>query len=162
VRGAPDDRVDGPGATGDIDLWDRELLELVLCRPEWLPQIAEAIRPEDLRSAACRDLYAKCLELAEAGIAPDFDRLMLDLEDPKTGGLLVALDQGCHAKAGSDCQLRLDQTLESFRRRKEDVEHRKKIAALQQQRSEASEGQAFDQLMAELKFRHRRSDPTDG
>jgi DNA primase len=144
------------------DAWDRALLELVLARPDWMERITVAIPPDALRSAACRSIYSLGMKLAQAGVEPAFERLMLECEDPEVRSLLFELDESSRAKAGSDRQLELDQILESYRRRKEDVQHHQTVAALRKEESEASQLQALDDLIAALRPRHRRSDPTDG
>jgi hypothetical protein len=138
------------------------LLELILRRPGWLSRIGEAILPESLRSAECRLIYSTCLRLAAAGGTPDFDTLMLELEDADLRHLLVQLEERCRAKADSDAELQLEQTLGSYRRRKEDAQHRRRIAALQDEPSEAGQMETLDQLLTALRPRHRTSDPTDG
>jgi DNA primase len=146
----------------DLDPWDSELLELILRRPECIAQIATEITLEDLQSPPSRAIYSTCLRLAESGATPDFDRLMIALEDPDLRSLLAQVDEHCRAKGDSDTDSELAQTLESYRRRKEDGQYRRRIAALQEEPSEDAQAAAFDQLIAALKPRHRRSDPTDG
>lgn len=147
------------------DLWDRELLGLLLGHPEHLPGIAAAVAPAYVRSSLCRRIYQRCLELAEEGVIPGFDRLMLEVEDPEAATLLVGLQESHDAdnnRDDRDDQFRLEQTLASFRRRKEDAENQKRIAVLRSGQSGAEEDEALDQLMATLRSRHRKSDPTDG
>jgi hypothetical protein len=100
--------------------------------------------------------------LVELGVLPDFDRLMLEFEDANLRRMLVQLDERCRAKADSDADLQLRQTLASYRRRKEDANHRRSIAALQDKPSEVGQVETFDRLITALKPRHRRSDPTEG
>jgi DNA primase len=145
-----------------LDPWDRELLELILRRPGWVAQIATEVAVEDLQSPSCRTIYSACLRLTQSGTTPDFKRLMLELEDPDLRNLLTQVDEQCRAKCDSDADLELKQALESYRRRKEDGQYRRRIAALQEEASEDVQAAAFDQLIASLRPRHRRSDPTDG
>jgi DNA primase len=142
--------------------WDRELLELILRRPDCVPQIEAVVALEDLQSPPSRTIYSVCLRLTKSGATPDFDALMLELEDPDLRSLLTQVDEHCRAKGDSDTDLELQQTLESYRRRKEDGEHRRRIVALQEELPEDAQAAAFDQLIAALKPRHHKSDPTDG
>jgi hypothetical protein len=125
-------------------------------------RIVEAVPPEALQSAACRSIYVLGAQLAQAGVEPAFERLILECEEPDVRKLLFELDESSRAKSGSDRQLELDQILESYRRRKEDVEHHQTVVALCKEESEAGQLRALDDLIAALRPRHRRSDPTDG
>jgi len=145
-----------------VDPWDRELMELVLQRPDWAGKIAASIRPDQVRTPLYRTIYAKCVELLGAGITPDFQRLMLEATEPRIASLLVTLDQQGRAKNGGDQQLQFQQLLDSYRRRKEDVENRTKMATLRAASEETIQVEALDQLIASLKSRHRRTDPTEG
>lgn len=147
---------------GQIDPWDRELLEFILALPGQLPTISEAIRTDDLTSSAGRRIYAKCLELSRLQITPDVDRLMLELEDSNLRNLLSRLEECGRAKAGSDRKLELQQILENYRRRTEDSCHISSIASLRKGGQEESQQETFDQLFVSLKHRHRRSAPRDG
>jgi molybdopterin-biosynthesis enzyme MoeA-like protein len=149
-------------AAGGVDARDQALVELILARPEWIERIAAAVPVGALRWPACQTIYATCMKLVESGLAPDFDRLILECEDPEIRSLLFQIDESSRAKAESDWQMALDQILESYRRRKEDVEHRQKVAALREAQPEAHKLQALQELIGALQPRHRRSDPTDG
>ncbi|MFV2068681.1 MAG: DNA primase, partial [Pirellulales bacterium] len=142
-----------------VDPWDRELLELVLQRPDWAVTIAESILPDQIRTPIYRTIYVKCMELVAAGIRPDFERLMLESSEPRIANFLVTLDQQGREKAGGNQQLQLEQLLGSYRRRKEDAENRNKMATLRGASEETTQVEALDQLIASLKSRHRRTDP---
>jgi DNA primase len=105
-----------------IDLWDRELLELVMLRPGSVERVASTVGVEDLHAPACRAIYKKCLELFEAGLEPSFEQLMLESEDPAMKNLLVRLEEHGRAKAQSDNEQWLAEVLASFERMKEDAE----------------------------------------
>ncbi len=154
--------VDEPTPPPGANLWDRELVELVLSHPEWSPQIFEKVAPDELASQRCRWIYQCCRELAGRGITPDVNRVLRESEDPAITTLLVDIDEQVQAKQESDHRLRLEQTLSSFRRRKEDAHNRKTIAALRAAGDGSEENDTLDALFATLKTRHRKSDPTDG
>jgi DNA primase len=146
-----------------LDPWDREVLELVIGHSEIMPQLIVAIRSDDLASPLSRTIYNKCLEINQSGVAPDFDRLMLEAEDADVKCVLVDLEEDDSAKSACDSAQRLREVLASFQRRKEDAEHRNLIVALQQGHTESSQADEYlNKLMAELKTRHGRSEPTEG
>jgi DNA primase len=144
------------------DMWDRTVLEAILCRPTCLSQIAGQIRAEDMQSEVSSLIYRLCLELWNGGETPSYERLMLQLEDLRAKSLLVELDEACRAKSETDRQLELEQILESYHRRKEDERNRVRIAALRAQPAGQAQLQAFGELIAALQDRHRKPDPTDG
>ena len=57
-----------------------------------------ASRPEQLAAEPCRRIYETCCRLADAGVVPAFDRLMLEFDEPAMKNLLVELDESGQAK----------------------------------------------------------------
>ncbi len=46
----------------------------------------------------CRRIYETCCRLADEGVLPTFDRLMLEFDEPAMKNLLVELDESGQAK----------------------------------------------------------------
>ena len=66
-----------------LDPCERELLELLLAHPEHWPPVAGSDRAaSSLPARPCRRIYETCCRLADAGVAPTFDRLMLEFDEP--------------------------------------------------------------------------------
>src|SRR5690606_16409743 len=140
----------------ELNLWDRELVEVLLSNPDALAPIAATIEPAEIESPECRAIYLKFLEFQAEGVHADFDRLMLESEDPAMKSLLVELDDHNRLKSGSDSRQRLEDVLASFQRRKEDAAHLNNIAALKEgEFREGQENELLDALMADLRTRHR-------
>ena len=148
--------------------WERELLELILCDPESISRVSLAVRPEELGSDAARRIYAKCCELSIAGITPDFERLIIELEDLQLKTLLVGLDEVVHEKkmipgGESDVALRMADLLAGFERRRQDRQRNQDGANLQSKRfDDQEELELFKQLLAQERTRQGISKPTDG
>ena len=127
------------------------------------------IRPEQLTDTVCRRIYARCVELSAAGITADFDRLILEFDDPALKSLLVQLDERGRDRGGSDLARQLPDLLDSFRRRSEERDQRARTAALKEKRFDESEEVAIlHELLERQRARQREkqqprsSDPTDG
>ena len=152
----------GPPKLSDVSFWDRELLELVICEPAAWWRIAEVAEPDDIESDVCRQIYATGLQILGSDVAPDFDRLMLEFEDPVIKSYLVQLEEQSRRKAGSDLEMRLAEVINSFRCRKEDARLRSKSAALRRGEFDAEQEKDLNELMQALKARQTGSEPTDG
>jgi DNA primase len=79
--------------------WERELLELVLLEPDSIRAMAEEIRADSLTAEHLRLVYARCCELAAAGVAPSFDRLMIEFDDERIKSLLVDVEEQARLKS---------------------------------------------------------------
>ncbi len=155
-----------------LDPLERELLELLLHFPAMIEQIGGLIEPAQLGSEACRQVLGQCLRLWSAGILPQFDRLLLEIDDPVVKNLLVELDEGARAKAGSESDVRLRDVLAGFERRPKDDWTRSRTAALKQRQLPKEEELAFlQQLEQQERARQQEQDertrtgisePTDG
>jgi len=134
--------------------WDRELVELILADPDSLEELADAIRPEEVRSPLCRAIYSRALAIRAAGDRPDFDRLMLEAEEVKTKSLLVECDRQCQAKAVENRQVHRRQVIDSFVKRRLDAAHASSVATLKSGSiSEKEQHRLLDELMRNLRIR---------
>jgi DNA primase len=120
--------------------WERELLELVLLDPESLSAMADAIEPNSLTAAHLRLIYARCCELAAAGIRPDFDRLMLEFDDERIKSLLVDVEEQARLKSGGDTVARLRELLQWHRRKHNELNVQAHARALAEQKLSDDEG----------------------
>ncbi len=148
--------------------WERELLEIILCEPESISKIAQTIRPRQLGTDAARRIYAKCCELSDARIKPDFERLIIELEDFQLKNLLVGLDEAAREKVvqqGADQEIatRLADLLAAFERRRQERQRTEDMTTLQnKQLEEQGELQLIEQLLQQERTRQGISEPTDG
>jgi len=136
-----------------LDVWDRELLELVILQPGSIERVASTIGTEDLNSPVCRTIYTKCLELFETGLEPSFEQLMLESEDPGMKNLLVRLEEHGRAKAQCDSGQWLSEVLSSFQQRKEDAEYETRIRQAKGMNNPEEQEQFLDDLFSMLRSR---------
>ncbi len=151
---------------------ERELLEILSQFPALVEQVAGVIQPAQFVSASCRHVYSQCLELWSGGIVPDFERLLLENDDPVVKNLLVELDERGRAKCGSQPGTRLDDVLASFERRRHDEENRHQTTTLKQRQLaeedelavllEIQRRETARQEQLEQRVRGGISEPTDG
>ena len=81
-----------------IDTYEREFAELLIVYPDTWPAARAAIAPDQLASSALRRIYETGCRLLDVGVLPDFDRLILEFDDPSLKSLLVDLDEQGRAK----------------------------------------------------------------
>jgi DNA primase len=132
----------------ELSGWERELLELVLLNPESMPAMAETIRADSLAAAHLRLIYARCCELAAAGIRPDFERLMLEFDDERIKCLLVDVEEQARLKSAGDTAARLRDLLKWHQRKHEETTVQAHARALAEQTLGDDEGlRVFAQLI---------------
>ncbi len=142
---------------------DRELLEIIVLEPEAVPAIAEVIQPSEMGSSTAQRIFSHCCELNHAGITPDFDRLMLDFEEPALKSLLVDLDERAQAKATADINGWLRDLLARIRHRRDDHRLHATVQTLKQNKHEPhDELELLNQIIAQERTRQGISSPTEG
>lgn len=155
-RGA-DDAVRKETAKKIADRWERELIEIILQEPEAIAKVAESIRPEQLVDAVARELFATCCQLADEGIHPALDRLLLHFDNPAMKNLLVELDQRGQDRGGNDLVEQLEDVMASLLQRNEDAEHTATTTALKEKRFDEGEEVAMLQQLLEQKRARQRA-----
>jgi DNA primase len=88
--------------SGKHVLAERWLLEIVIQQPDCLAEVRARISAEQFTCPRRRQIFAKLCEVADRGIVPSFERLMLEIDAPEVKTLLVELDEGHRAKNRSD------------------------------------------------------------
>ena len=88
-----------PTKLNELDLRDRELLEILVLQPGLMEQICARVTPEMIHGDTCRQLYeAFCRAFAARGGAR-FEDVLLYLEDPRLHDLLMQIDAQSAGKA---------------------------------------------------------------
>jgi replicative DNA helicase len=115
------------------------LLELLLLEPHFINRIVEVVAPTTLISPAARFIYETCCRLVNSGEPCDFNRLMIEFDDPGLKNLLVSLDESCAIKESADRERWLADLLETFRRRQDESQRRLALAAARENSSDAEQ-----------------------
>jgi DNA primase len=146
-----------------IESWERILLELLLLEPEAVPEVAQVISVGQFATEPARRIFAGFRELSRQGIHPDFERLMLQFDDPRLQSLLIELDEHGRAQNISDVPVRIRQSLDNFRWRQEERRRHEHRSALEDHRfDEQEEIQLLHDLLTHERTRQGISGPTDG
>jgi DNA primase len=143
--------------------WERELLELVVAAPVILGRAAESVKPSQFKAPFAREIYTRALALADAGVTPDFARLLLEFDDPEVKNLLVELDEQARLKPSVDFDARLQDVLASVSHREGVAEMQTHTARLKQQQLSDEEALALLlKIEQQVKNRQGISPLTDG
>ncbi|MEN6450404.1 MAG: DNA primase [Thermoguttaceae bacterium] len=161
--GAPQEENSQP--QGPMDPWERELLELLVSHPECIERARDRIGADQFAASASQRIYETSLRLADEGIAPTFDRLMLEFDEPAIKNLLVELDEKATAKGwpAADATALFDE-LEKTMNRKE-VERRRpaEIVTLREGGLDAQQQAALlEEIIRQQRDQQGISAPTDG
>jgi DNA primase len=141
-----------PPRLSDLSAWDRDLLELLLLEPTFIARISSVVTPAALASEPARRIFAVYCQLARDDKPCAFGDVLAALDDPNLKSLLVGLDESCAKKASADRERWLGDLLHTRRRRSEEVEHRRVLAAAREDASEAE--QLLAQFCEQSKSRH--------
>jgi len=140
-----------------------EMLEVLIKRPDLLPEARAAIRPEQVTLAPCRRLYETFCRLSDEGMEPTFDRLMLEFDEPAQKAFLVELDESERTAAVEDAGPLLLEIIRSLKRLENQRQDPAQVAALKKQGLDDSQKQdLLLEMLGELRARHGISESTDG
>lgn len=143
--------------------WERELLELLVGQPSEAPRVLQVIGPDHFESATCREIVQVCHDVLETEGQIDFQRLLLEFDEPEIKSLLVDLDEAGQSKTPGGGGERLEQVLQRVGRRLEDDQRRERLTALRERRVDDQEGVRFLlDAIEQGRARHCISDSTDG
>jgi DNA primase len=145
------------------DPWERELLEIVVQRPELIERVLQVMGPDELGSEVCRRICLACHDLLEYEGEVDFHRLLVSFDEPEIKSLLVDLDERGSMKQSSPVDERLELLLAGLRRRKQEAESRRRLAALRDRNTDEQEGvKLLLEAIQQERSRHCISESTDG
>jgi len=148
-----------------IDAWQRELLELLVAHPEFISAASSHIAAADLTAAPCRRIYETCCRLADEGVPPTFDRLMLEFDEPAMKNLLVELDETGQAKGrpAADPEPLLNDLIRNLQQKEIERQRPAQIVALRE--GGLDDRAQEDLLLTAIRQQRDRqgiSKPTDG
>jgi len=95
-----------------LSVWEKDLLELLLHQPEVMPQLADALDPDEISNLFCRQMYQRSLELYRSGNRSSFEHLMLATDDSEEKNILVDCDEMGSRKSACDIELWLQGMIE--------------------------------------------------
>ncbi|HEX4129139.1 MAG TPA: DNA primase [Pirellulales bacterium] len=149
----------GPPRLALAEAW---LLQILIERPDFLPEIRQNVQEEQFRCERRRAIYALACQLADRGTVPSFDQLMLAIDDPALQNVLVGLDEERQAIGRSDAAKELRDLLTVFRNESLSRAPQPTEVLAAASASHADEAKQFGELVSRLRSRHGISSPTDG
>jgi hypothetical protein len=147
-----------------IEPIERELLELLIAHPECLPIVRPQIGPRLLTAESARRIYQTCCRLADAGVVPSFDRLMLEFDQPTVKSLLVELDEGARAKGTRDAdpETLLGELIKTFQRKEADRQRPADLVALREGKlDDSQETELLERIFRQERSRQGISEPRE-
>jgi hypothetical protein len=148
-----------------IDSFERHLAELLVVYPDTWTAARAAIVPGQLTSSALRQIYETGCRLLDVGVLPDFDRLILEFDDPSLKSLLVDLDEQGRAKGSQMAEPAelLSELLKAFERREVEKRQPGQLVALRERNlAEDQEIDLLKNILQQERSRQGISDPTEG
>ena len=147
-------------ASGPIDPFQRELLEILVANPQCVAVVRDEILPAQLVHSGCRAIYTACCRLADEGIPPTFARLMLEFDDQARKSLLVELDETGRAKGITQPEAQLEELIK--RSKLSDKRRALEVGAIRQTEDESQQMALWERLVQQQQARHGISNPTEG
>jgi DNA primase len=148
-----------------IDACERELAELLVVYPDNWPAARAALAAAQLTSSALRRIYETGCRLVDAGVLPDFDRLILEFDDPSLKSLLVDLDEQGRAKGSrmAEPPQLLEELLNVLQRREVEKRRPGQLVALREKNlADDQEIDLLKKILQQERSRQGISDPMDG
>jgi DNA primase len=145
--------------------WERELLELLLLRPEQWPAAQAEIDGEHFASQRARQIYTAGCRLTDDGVSAAFAELMLEFDHPAIKALLVELSDEGQAKGihAADPAARLRGLIAARQRKEVEQQRPAHVAALRENQIDTqSECDLLAQIVQQEKKRQGIAKPTDG
>jgi len=148
-----------------IDVWQRELLELLVHKQDLWPRAMQIVSAEHFSSAACRRICEAARRLLDENREASFDALMLALDEPALKALLVDLDEQGRDKCSriGNAEALLEDLLQAFERREALRRRPAQTVALREgQLDSAAELELLERIVREQRARQGISNPRTG
>ncbi len=150
-------------SAGKIAPLELELLEILLRRPELLAEARRHVTPEQFGFPLGRRIFSRACALADEGITPTFDRLMLEFEDAPSKAFLVDIDEGAAAKETDRPEALLEEWIRRFQRCQLEKQFPTITGTLREGGlNQSQETELFLEMLNKQRARHGISKPTDG
>lgn len=128
---SPDEAVERPRKSYELEPTEQALLELMLQHATMVPAVLQAIRVEQLVSEFTKSIFRKFEQLIEDGVQPTFDRLLLSYDEPEVKTWLVKLDDAGRNKSEADPNTVFEDLCKAYERRRIQDSLRQGQAALE-------------------------------
>ncbi len=148
---------------GDLDNWDRMLLELLLAHPDLVQWGLDEIGPDELISEGAREIYQTIIRQVENHEECDFTTLLSSIDNESLRFLLIELDESAAQKTIAAPEEDLQTIIAAYRRRHEDRFMGQQVASMEQRPLSAEEElDLLNQIIEQQRNRQGISFPTEG
>ncbi len=148
---------------GQMDPWQRALLEILTSHPACVVMARTEIANDWLTFAPCRRIFDALCEMEDDQLESSFDRLMLKFDEPNIKSLLVEMDENGRRKNIADPEVVLQELIDSFKRREVSARQPAVAGALRERRyDDEEELSVLREIEQQARARHGISDPMDG
>ena len=148
-----------------LNAWHKELLELLLCKPDFAEQLPRDLLKEDLGPAG--PILQAIFDLIDEGLPSDYDHIMLALQSSHLQTLLIDLDASARDKQQHSNAISLADRwkamLDAFQRRSEQRRHASELAGLREDAANENEQLAkLLRMRQDIRNRFGIAEPTEG
>ena len=150
-----DSQESAPVRIGDLQQADRDLLELAILDPTYIPRLAAAVDTASIISPVARRIFVGCCRLAEQDMHGDFGRIMAAFDEPAIKNLLVEIDEAAIKKVNADRERWFADLLTSHQRNTEERASRSRLVAARENDDDAI------QLLAQFREQSRSKHLSD-
>ncbi len=103
---------------GKLNVWEKEIVEILLAWPEVLPEVRSRTAPERFQYVPARELFLRMCEMADDGMTPAFNQVIVSFESAAMKRWLIQTEASSiwnrEHKTKEDVLKLLDQIMESF------------------------------------------------
>jgi len=143
-----------------LNVWEKELIELLLHHTDQLAKLADALLPEDIPNQFCRSFFERAVEILRSGQTPSYAQMMLFTDELQEKNVLVECDEYGREKAGSDPEQRVNDLLERVKQRKQRTRQNEQVAVFHQKTlPPQQEDEELNQLFKELSANQDQTPP---
>jgi DNA primase len=150
----------------DLQPLDVELLEILVRNADLVDVALAELSSDCFAPGPTRQILEAYQSISDRGEAPEFSRILSELEEPQLKHLLVELDERASSKevyAHADAATRLRQLIEDVRYRFQARDRRQQMAELEQKHhADAEELEVLRRLIDQDRKRQGIPAPTDG
>ncbi|RCS54359.1 DNA primase [Bremerella cremea] len=162
-HGGPAEKPNKTFRIGELDSWDRLLIELMLAHPETIEWCFDEIGPDELTSEGAKAIFQVIRSRSEAHEDCGFPGILDSIDNESLRFLLIELDESASQKEIAEPEEELKSIIAAFRRRHEDRYMGQQVASMQQKvLSEEDELDILKQIIEQQRNRQGISFPTDG
>ncbi len=148
-----------------LDTYERELIELLILYPDTWSVARDGFGAVQFTSPVLRSIFETGCRLLDDSVLPDFDRLILEFDDPAVKSLLVDLDEQGRAKGSrmAEPTALMSDLLKAFHGKEVERQRPGQLVALREGNLDNDQQlDMLERIMQQQRSRQGISDPMEG